>query len=206
MTQIGRKIYYELATGNIILETGERQGDVVETTFDQDIATFTALSERNRSSFDVLELSFGAYADNFVKYPYHVDPTTKSVIWDTVPLGGSLQDLQTAKIAQLTDFETKANESFQSSALGTPHTYLSNSDAMGKFNAEYSFVNSAAYDGLPILWFTLEEGGVVHTKDEFNQVWLDGRNFIAANFSKWDSLVKQVKACTTVDEVNAIAW
>ena len=117
-----------------------------------------------------------------------------------------LSSLKTAKIAQLTDSETQTNGTFQSSALGSAHTYLSTNDAMAKFNAEYAFVNSAAYDGSPILWFTLEAGGVIHTKDQFNQVWLGGRNIIAANFAKWDSLVKQVQAAKIAGEVNAIVW
>ncbi|WP_405175096.1 hypothetical protein MHI27_27475 [Paenibacillus sp. FSL H8-0261] len=30
--QIGRKIYYDNATGNVLVDTGERSSDVVETT------------------------------------------------------------------------------------------------------------------------------------------------------------------------------
>jgi hypothetical protein len=118
----------------------------------------------------------------------------------------TLGDVKNQKITELTNAEQQASSTFQSSALGSVHTYLSDEKAMAKFNADYAYVNSAEYDGQPILWFTLEEGGVKHTKEQFNQVWTDGRNFIAANFAKWDSLVKQVKACTTVDEVNAIKW
>lgn len=67
MAQIGRKIYYDKLNGNVILDTGERSGSVVETTFDQDIATFTVLSERNRGTFDVIELPFGGYAQDFAE-------------------------------------------------------------------------------------------------------------------------------------------
>jgi hypothetical protein len=117
-----------------------------------------------------------------------------------------LANAQQAKIAELTEAESNANPTFVSSALGTSHTYLSDEKAMGKFNAEYAYVNSPAYDGQPIKWYTIEEGGVLHTKEQFNQVWLDGRSVFAASFDKWDRLVKQVKACTTVDQVNAIKW
>jgi hypothetical protein len=118
----------------------------------------------------------------------------------------TLDDVKNAKIAELTAVNNSASASFTSTALGTSHTYLSDADAMSKFNAEYTFVNGPDWDGQPILWFTIEEGGVEHTKDQFNQVWLDGRNHVATNFNKWDSLVKQVKACTTIDEVNSIVW
>lgn len=78
--QIGRKIYYEKATGNIIVDIGERQGSVIETTIEQDIATFTALSERNRDAFDVLELAYGQYTQDFAECNgYRVNPETKTL-------------------------------------------------------------------------------------------------------------------------------
>ena len=78
--QIGRKIYYSLETGNIIVDTGERQGSVVSTTIEQDIATYTALSERNRDTFDYIELPYGAYAQDFAESNgYRVNPETKTL-------------------------------------------------------------------------------------------------------------------------------
>lgn len=120
--------------------------------------------------------------------------------------GNTLDDIKQSKITEITNAQQNADATFQSSALGSVHTYLSDEKAMGKFNAEYTYVNSSDYDGQPILWYTIEEGGVNHTKDQFNQVWLEGRNIIANNFKKWDSLVKEIKGCTSVDEVNTIAW
>ncbi|WP_394137422.1 hypothetical protein [Cytobacillus oceanisediminis] len=67
MNKIGRKIFYDTATGNIIIDTGERQGAVIATTIEQDIATFTALSERNLETFDVIELPFGYRAQDFAE-------------------------------------------------------------------------------------------------------------------------------------------
>jgi hypothetical protein len=63
--QIGRKIYYDITNGNVILDTGEREGWVTETSIEEDINTFTTLSERNRDTFDVIELPFGAYTQDF---------------------------------------------------------------------------------------------------------------------------------------------
>ena len=78
--KIGRKIYYEKLTGNIIIDTGERQGAVIATTIEQDIATFTALSERNQDTFDVIELPFGAFAQDFAECNgYRVNPETKQL-------------------------------------------------------------------------------------------------------------------------------
>lgn len=124
----------------------------------------------------------------------------------------TLEQAQQAKINELTNVNNTLS-TFKSSALGLAHTYLADSDATAKFNAEYTYVNSSSYDGSPILWYTVEEGGVSHTKAQFNQVWLDGRNYMSSNFSKWDSLVKQVKVITVttteqdaINKVNAISW
>ncbi len=80
MKQIGRKIYYDKATGNIIIEKGEMEGGVIETTAEQDIAAYTELSERNRETFDVIELSYGQYAQDFAECNgYRVNTETKSI-------------------------------------------------------------------------------------------------------------------------------
>lgn len=206
---IGRKVYYQLSSGNVILSTSEMSGDVVETTIDQDFEFYKELQPYQQNAVGVIKMNYGEQAQNFTTYPYHVDITQNPpvIVWDTnSPIGASLQDVQNAKIAQLTDFNQQASSTFQSSALGSVHTYLADDGAMGKLNGEYTFINSSAYDNSPINWYTVEEGGVIHTVAQFNQVWLDGRNHMADNFAKWDTLVKQVKACTTVDAVNAINW
>jgi len=80
MQQIGRKIYYDKATGNIVLDTGERTGSVVSNTIDQDVASYKALSSRNRDSFDVIELEYGEYVNDFMSCNgYRVNPETKAI-------------------------------------------------------------------------------------------------------------------------------
>lgn len=77
---IGRKIYYDKATGNVILDTGERSGDVRPTTVEQDIASYSVLSKRNRDSFGVIELAFGQYHQDFIQSKgYRVNPQTKVI-------------------------------------------------------------------------------------------------------------------------------
>lgn len=78
MMEIGRKIYYEKDTGNVIVDTGERSGDVVPTTIEQDFRTYTALAGRVPDSVGCLELAFGSYPDSFAKCNgYRVDVDTK---------------------------------------------------------------------------------------------------------------------------------
>jgi hypothetical protein len=80
---INGKIYYDLQTGNVILHLVEQKDvfGISPTTIEQDIATFTALSERNRETFDVIELPLGAYTQDFIgsRGNYRVNVETKKL-------------------------------------------------------------------------------------------------------------------------------
>lgn len=65
--KIGRRIYFDLTTGNIIVDTGERQGSVLPTTTEQDISTYKDLSERVIGTYAYIELEFGQLAQDFME-------------------------------------------------------------------------------------------------------------------------------------------
>lgn len=78
--EIGRRIYFCKLTGNVLVTTGEYKGVVVPTTIEQDIQMYKELSERNPESFDVIELEFGQYAQDFAECNgYRVNPETKEI-------------------------------------------------------------------------------------------------------------------------------
>jgi len=78
--EIGRKIYYDKVSGNVVLDTQEQSGMVFPTTVDMDVENYLALSQRNRDSFDVVELKFGAHYQDFVNSrSYRVNPKTKEL-------------------------------------------------------------------------------------------------------------------------------
>lgn len=80
MNKIGRKLYFDIETGEVILDTGEKMGSVVATTVEKDIETYKALSERNRETFDVIELPYGFYNADFTACnSYRVNPETKEL-------------------------------------------------------------------------------------------------------------------------------
>lgn len=82
MIKVGARIYYDNQTGNVIFEIPEQihYGDRIEQTVERDIETINILSERNRETFDVLELSFGEYRQDFDECTgYRVNPVTKSL-------------------------------------------------------------------------------------------------------------------------------
>lgn len=74
-----RRIFYDLQSGEIIQEIG-REVFYVIPTIEQDISAYKALFERNRDTFDVLELPFGEYAQDFVESNgYRVNVETKTL-------------------------------------------------------------------------------------------------------------------------------
>ncbi len=75
--QIGRRIYYEKSTGNVIVDTGERSGYVVESTVEQDFATYAALAERVPETVGWIQLEYGQYAQDFAACNgFRVNPDT----------------------------------------------------------------------------------------------------------------------------------
>ncbi|CAI6086704.1 hypothetical protein [Cohnella sp. JJ-181] len=72
--ELGRRIYYDKATGNVVQDTGERAGSVVETTVEQDFESYQALKERDPETVGVLQLEYGQYAEDFMTATgYRVD-------------------------------------------------------------------------------------------------------------------------------------
>lgn len=211
--KIGRKIYFELATGNVILGMGERQGDVVETTQEQDFQAYAALQPYQSNAVGVIQLAFGQFVDNFEKYPYHIDITKNpidalAIIWDTAnPYGATLPEIQVAKIAQLQDFYNQTLAAgFPSTANGTSIIYGFAPDDQTNLSQELNIVN-AGLATFPIPWGA-KDGITVVNLDEvrFKQLCKDANDFKWSQVGKLRELIGQVQAATTVDAVNVIAW
>ena len=78
---IGRKIYYELATGDVVLITEEKQGlNAANTTKEQDFAMYSPLQVRDPETIDFIQLEYGQYAaDIQVARAVHMDPETREL-------------------------------------------------------------------------------------------------------------------------------
>jgi hypothetical protein len=104
---IGRRIYFELSTGNVILDKGEMQGSIVPTTIEQDIENYIVLQERVRESYDYIELPYGQYAQDFhecngyrinletrdMEFSYPTGEPNQEPVFRT-PLSTQVQELQ----------------------------------------------------------------------------------------------------------------
>lgn len=78
---IGRKIYYELSTGNVVLVTEEKHGiNAVNTTKEQDFQLYSPLQVRNPDTIGVIQLEYGQNAAEFQSArSVHVNPETKEL-------------------------------------------------------------------------------------------------------------------------------
>lgn len=81
--QIGRKIYYDNRTGEILVDTGQRSGSVRETTQEEDFATYQALAERVSETVGVIQLEYDQYKQDFDEGVLErVDPDTKELFFN----------------------------------------------------------------------------------------------------------------------------
>lgn len=80
MKKIGSKIYYDKLTGNKILEIGERYGNTIETTIEQDFECFAELSQRVPSTVGLIQLEYGQLRDEFMRCRgYRIDITKETI-------------------------------------------------------------------------------------------------------------------------------
>ncbi|WP_405131823.1 hypothetical protein MHB43_09310 [Paenibacillus sp. FSL H8-0317] len=63
--QIGAKVYYDKETGNVIQEIGQRSGEVVETTLDQDFASYITLAERVPDTVGVEQFEYDQFKSDY---------------------------------------------------------------------------------------------------------------------------------------------
>lgn len=106
LKQVGTKIYYLKNTGDILIETGDMQGFVNESTFDEDYENYIYLKKYDKDKIGCLKLEYGQLgqllADNKAN-SYRVDVTSnphklafKWIDYETGPPGEppkSVEDL-----------------------------------------------------------------------------------------------------------------
>ena len=80
MRNVGRRLYYDKFTGEIIVDTRERSGVVEDRTIEQDFEAYSLLKERTMESVDILQLEYGQYHEEFsLCNGYRVNPKTKEL-------------------------------------------------------------------------------------------------------------------------------
>jgi len=78
-----KRIFFDNATGEIILEI-QPQNDILPSV-ERNIEQFIILSERNRETFEVIELPYGAYTQDFaIAIRYKVNIETKELVFQYI--------------------------------------------------------------------------------------------------------------------------
>ncbi|RNB72189.1 DUF4376 domain-containing protein [Brevibacillus panacihumi] len=204
MRQIGRKIYFDKLTGNVLVDTGERAGFVIETSLELDFQTYIALSERNPDTVGCLQLEYGQFADKFARYQFRVDPDTKTIIWDVTPPTAPLEQVKVAKIDFLNQECFNAiYAGFASTSTG--HTFRFNEEDQANFNQQ-STLFLLKPDLAETQWKTEDAGIVTLTRDQFIEVVFEAGQHKQQQIEKYWTLKAQVEAAETKEEIDAINW
>jgi hypothetical protein len=213
MKYIKRRIYFEKDTGRIILDTGKMQGDVIETTVEQDIEAYSILAKQPEGTFDVLELDYGAYDEEFSKCTGYRINAEKRVLEFTYDKGivqaEGLANLKAIKIASLKRLcELAIEEGFTSKING--HHYRTNRDDQINFIGQKDELTSDP-SIIDVPWKTEDAGYVVHTREEWLKIHSEGLAHKKAQLFKYDQLKQAVTLISDTSsvgfaKVDAINW
>jgi hypothetical protein len=77
--QIGRRLFYDLSNGNVICNTGEREGAVVTTTIEEDLSTFSELAGRTTNNTGHVDYTYGDSRFNGGYATAYIDPGTQAL-------------------------------------------------------------------------------------------------------------------------------
>jgi len=217
--EIGRKIYYQIATGNVILDTREKEGSYTrDSTVAEDFQNYIALQGLIQSSVGVIQCDYGYELSNFATYPYHIDITKTTIdettiVWDTAnPIGATLAEVQASKIAQMNDFYNQAiYNTFASMAFdnATEETYACDATSQMRINGEVTMAMAvkAGFSTEALSWKnTSQPECVTWTADQILKLGIDLHSFVTTQTDNLEALTVYINSLTTVATVNAVTW
>lgn len=118
--QIGRKIYYDKFTGNVLVDTGEMKGSVKNTTIDEDFQRYKELQGLIKENVGVIQLEYGQYKEEFKNCTsYSIDTTTEQIIFDYSPVeeNPTIEDINRQVVAKIRT-RYSIDDEFQMQRLG----------------------------------------------------------------------------------------
>ncbi|MGO4181389.1 hypothetical protein AB4Z17_09425 [Paenibacillus sp. TAF43_2] len=83
MDSFGKRIYYDITSGSVILVTNEMQGEgIQQLTPTQEREVYNILSERLEASYNFIQLEYGDRKQDFMDgHPTAVNVTTNEIVW-----------------------------------------------------------------------------------------------------------------------------
>lgn len=233
---IGRKLYFDKLTGNVLLDTGERSGSVRETTREEDFQIYNVLAERVSETVGVMQLTYGHEREKFGQYACHIDVVTSEIVWDLTPIQqeeaiakatleeevASLKQLAgiTPPVANpLTLEDYRQNKIYEINRvcnqmiLGGFLSSCTGLEHQYKFDMEYqgNFAQQGVMLSLDpaittVLWPTSDAGVIPHTREQYIQLCKDAQAWKSTNTYRYFTMKAQIQAAGTIDLVNAFTW
>jgi hypothetical protein len=210
MNRIGRKIYYDKTSGNVLVVISEMVIFSEDTTIEQDIQNYTILTGRTRSSFDVIQLPFGELVDEFAKATsYRVNPATREIEFNYDPTFG-LEQYKQFKLDELArKCENAIVGRFSSTVNNFVFQFSNDMEAQNNFKDGIWALENGKVASIP--WTAYDSTGkVVRISLDLNQLSDINVNRLMhqqTNVSKLrDVLQPIVEAATTKEDVEAIVW
>ena len=109
----GRRIYYDKKSGEVLYDSGESIGSVTQLSVEDEISNIKALSERNRETFDFIQMEYEELARDFKEATsYKVDVESKEIVFNfenpsEVPV---YRESLTKEVKRLEDTVTELDE------------------------------------------------------------------------------------------------
>lgn len=161
-----------------------------------DIHPFTDHFDPDR--FDFISVDDADHSLLLMKYNYGTKNFEKAV--------KTLDDVKSDKLSELLAAKQAAFTTFNSSALGTPHTYPADEEAQKNFQMYTNLMAVAGSSLTTIDFYTDEAGMTSHTISQFVQVLLDFKTFEVNLAKKYEGYATQVGTANDIPAVQAIKW
>lgn len=202
--QIGRKIYFDKFTGNILVEIGERIGGVRDTTQDEDFASYSNLQGRTIESVGVLQLEYGQYSEQFQNcYGYSVNPETNKIVFNFIPSQTGINDAKNIQIDIINQTcKSIIEEGFESNVkYGSMHTYTLRDFDQVNMKVLYDKCKAGASK---VPWhYKGQEICEAWDASDFITLFEQGEQFATQQRFYSDGLVKMVNRSTTIEEIRS---
>lgn len=143
VNKIGKRIFYDVRNGEILAIVGERSGHIHPTTVEEDIESFPKLQERNRETFDYIDLEYGQYKADFQR------ATSVAVDLDTMEIVFNFEGIDEEPIYQ--EPLTEKVERLEKEQLITMTALVEKHEetlALKKMNEELQKMNLVALQGV----------------------------------------------------------
>lgn len=96
---VGKRLFYDTSTGSIIVNTGDRSGDIRKTTPQEDIRVYKELADRVEGTYSWMDFTYEAHKEeeSLGGVIIRIDLETKKPVFKYPDPSGNLPPIETTK-------------------------------------------------------------------------------------------------------------